>query len=69
MFTKETWKRTYRTFLQAFSGVIAGDIAIVLGNIDLSQADWWKIVISNLIVPAVASGIAAVMNLEYEEMN
>ena len=69
MFTKETWRRTYRTFIQAFTGVIASNIAMVLGAVDISRSDWWKMLLVDLVVPAVASGVAAAMNLESQEMN
>lgn len=63
-FTKLTWQRTYRTFLQAFFGVLASDVALVIGNIDFAERNWWLVLITNLLAPAVASGMAAIMNLE-----
>lgn len=66
-FTKETWRRALRTFFQAFMGVIASDLALVVSDIAVAQKTWWVILLTNLLAPAIAAGIAAVMNLEEVE--
>lgn len=61
MFTKETWRRALRTFIQVVVGYIATNIFVV----DFSAAaDVWKSALVGVIVSALAAGIAAVMNLE-----
>lgn len=63
-FTKETLKRTIRTFIQAAVAYIIANIAIV----DLSSdKQIVKSAVAGLITSAVAAGISAVMNLEKGE--
>ena len=60
-FTKDTFTRTWRTFLQAFLGYVIINIAVI----DFS--DDKEVLRSSLIaflVSAVAAGLAAVMNLD-----
>ena len=60
-FTKETAKKTIRTFIQAAVGYIAVNLAVI----DFTAGK--EVVKSALIglgVAAVAAGIAAIMNLE-----
>lgn len=60
-FTKETWRRALRTFIQAVVAYIAANIFVV----DFSAAaDVWKSALVGVIVSALAAGMAAVMNLE-----
>lgn len=58
MFKKECLKRAVRTFGQAFAGVIVADVA---AGVDLTNI---KGVIQLVIIPAVAAGISAVMNMQ-----
>ena len=58
---KEWQKRALRTFIQAFSGVIATQLLAYQGQ-ELS-----KTVVISLVASAVASGISAVMNLNEEK--
>jgi hypothetical protein len=61
MITKETLKRTFRTFFQAAIAYIVTNIAII------DFADTSEVIqraIAGLIVSALAAGIAAIMNLE-----
>ena len=55
---KEWLKRAVRTFGQAFIGVIVADVA---AGVDLTDL---KGVLTLVIGPAIAAGIAAVMNME-----
>lgn len=66
-FTKETLRRVLRTFFQAFMGVIASDLTLVVSDIVIAPQTWWIILLANLLAPAIAAGIAAVMNLEEVE--
>lgn len=59
--TKETAKRTWRTFIQSAIGYIAVNITVV----DFSGgSDIIKSALCGLAVSAIAAGIAAVMNRE-----
>lgn len=60
-FTKETLRRTLRTFLQAACGFLATQGMAVLATNDYNVA---KNILIGLIGSAVSAGIAAVMNLE-----
>lgn len=59
--TPETWRRTWRTFLQVF-------IATVVGGIAALAPDWgtpqFKIGALVLVASAVGAALGAVMNLE-----
>ncbi|MCQ2077019.1 MAG: hypothetical protein MJZ20_08380 [Bacteroidaceae bacterium] len=62
-FTKETWRRVWRTFIQAFLASIIGTVSLV----DTTDHDTLiKSLIFVVVVPALAAGIAAIMNLEQE---
>lgn len=59
----KTWiKRALRTFIQTAAGYIAVNIAAV----DFTDTSVTKTAIMGLFISAVASGIAAVMNLREE---
>lgn len=59
-FTKETLKRTLRTFLQAAIAYIVANITLV----DFNDKSILKSAVVGLITSAIAAGISAVMNLE-----
>lgn len=61
-FTKETWRRMWRTFVQAFFGIIAGGLASALAD-----GENWQKAIFILVACAVTEGVTAVMNLEMSE--
>lgn len=60
-FTKETWRRSLRTFLQASCGFLAttGVATLISHDYDIP-----KNIAFGLIGSAVSAGLAAVMNLE-----
>lgn len=58
MIKKEWAKRAVRTFGQAFVGVIITDVA---AGVDLTDI---KGILTLVVGPAIAAGIAAVMNME-----
>ena len=64
-FTKETLRRTLRTFFQAFvPALIVG-----LGEIDYSgDGSYIRGAVISLLIPTFAAALAAVMNLEQTEM-
>lgn len=59
--SKKTIKRTVRTFIQAFAGSMISVISC--GVYDITE---WKSWGMSVLISAIASGIAAVMNLEKE---
>lgn len=58
---KEWMRRALRTFGQAFIAVIVTDVA---AGIDLTDA---KGLVQVVLMPAIAAGIAAVMNMKESE--
>ena len=60
-FTKETFKRMARTFIQAFVGYIGVNIVVIQFSDD---KEYMKSALTGFCVSAIASGISAVMNLE-----
>lgn len=65
-FTRETLRRTLRTFLQAACGFLATQGIAILMNNDYNVT---RNIAIGLIGSAVSAGIAAVMNLEGGESN
>ncbi len=61
MIKKEWAKRAVRTFGQAFAGVIVAELA---AGVDITDG---KGILTLVIGPAVAAGIAAVMNMDKKE--
>lgn len=63
--TKESLRRAFRTFLQTAISYIAVNICVV----DFTAgADVIKSALMGLIVSGVAAGIAALMNMEQQEL-
>lgn len=58
MIKKEWLRRAVRTFGQAFTGVIIADLA---AGVDITDI---KGVLTLVVGPAIAAGIAAVMNMD-----
>ncbi len=67
-FTTTTWKRTYRTFIQAFLGMLGTEGILIIAGFDWTQDKKTIVtaIITTVIAPAIAAGVAAVMNLEKE---
>lgn len=65
-FTKETAKRMLRTFLQAFLPALTVGVGTITIEEDGSVT---RGAIIALLIPAVAAGISAIMNLEKKEEN
>lgn len=63
-FTKETFKRTLRTFGQAAAGYVVANLVLIDFTSDKQVV---KSALTGLLVSALAAGIAAVMNLEGDE--
>lgn len=64
-FTKETWRRALRTFIQAAVSYIAVNLCVV----DFaSESDVLSSALIGLGASALAAGIAAVMNMEKPEV-
>lgn len=64
-FTSESMYRAVRTFIQAFFGVLAGNMALITA-LDFTMEP--KTVIATIcvqiIAPAISAGLAAVMNMK-----
>ena len=63
-FTKETWYRMIRTFLQAALGYFSVNIVYISFSGDKATL---KNTIIGFIIAGVSAGMAAVMNLEKEK--
>lgn len=63
-FTKETWRRALRTFLQAAVSYIAVNLCVVDFS---SEGEVLTSALIGLGASALAAGIAAVMNMEKPE--
>ena len=63
-FTKETWRRALRTFLQAAVSYIAVNLCVVDFG---SEGEVLTSALIGLGASALAAGIAAVMNMEKPE--
>ena len=61
---KNSTKRALRTFLQSFVGYIAANILVFISGVDIFSKDGIKVLLINLIIPAVATAIAKAMNIE-----
>jgi len=59
---KESGYRALRTFVQVFLGYIAANILAVINGVDLTTAEGSKYLLYNLIIPAIATALAAIMN-------
>ena len=59
-FTKETAYRTLRTFVQAFIGTVIADLAYLADAETIDK----RYILVTLVIPALASAVSAVMNLE-----
>lgn len=60
-FTKETWRRTLRTFLQVVVAYLAANLCVVDFT---AEGEVLTSALIGLLVSALAAGLAAVMNLE-----
>ena len=63
-FTKETWRRSLRTFIQAAVAYVAANIFVVDFT---AEGEVLTSALVGLAVSALAAGIAAVMNTEKPE--
>lgn len=64
---KQSTKRALRTFLQSFIGYVAANILVIISGVDIFSKDGAKVLIINLIIPAVATAIAKAMNINEDE--
>lgn len=60
-FTKETWRRALRTFIQVVVAYLAANICVVDFT---AEGEVLTSALLGLAVSALAAGIAAVMNME-----
>lgn len=59
-FTRETAFRVIRTFIQAFIATVVADLAYFADAETIDK----RYIIVTIVIPAIAAGISAVMNLE-----
>jgi hypothetical protein len=64
--TKNTIKKSVRTFIQAAVGYVVVNLATYAAGIDYNDSNAVKTVAIGLAIAAVSAGVAAVMNLESE---
>ena len=64
-FTKETWRRALRTFIQVAVSYIAANLCVVDFT---AEGEVLGSAIMGLVISALAAGIAAVMNLQKPEV-
>ena len=64
---KQSTKRALRTFLQAFIGYIAANIVCIIAGVDITTKEGAKYLIINLLIPAISTAVAKVMNLSEDE--
>lgn len=64
-FTKETWRRALRTFIQAAVAYLAANLFVVDFT---AEGEVLTSALVGLVVSALAAGLAAVMNLEKSEV-
>lgn len=63
-FTKETWRRALRTFIQTAVSYLAVNLCVVDFT---ASSEVLTSALMGLVISAAASGLAAVMNLEKDE--
>ena len=66
---KESKKRALRTFIQAFIGFVATNLLVYIPSFDFENFDVFKTATISLLAPAIAAGVAAVMNYQKQEEN
>ena len=60
-------KRALRTFLQSFIGYIAANLVCIIAGVDITTKEGLKVLLINLVIPAVATAIAKAMNKSEDE--
>lgn len=64
---KESRYRALRTFLQVFIGYIAANLVAFISGVDIFTKEGAKVLLINLVIPAVATALAAAMNYHKDE--
>ena len=64
-FTQETWRRALRTLIQVAASYVAANILVVDFT---AESEVLTSALIGLVVSALATGLAAVMNLEKPEV-
>lgn len=64
---KNSTKRALRTFAQSFIGYIAANIVCIIAGVDITTKEGAKYLVINLLIPAISTAAAKVMNLSEDE--
>ena len=56
--------RTFRTFIEALIGYIIGNAAAAVTY--MNSENWWKALLINLIIPAVATAYSEIFKNSYQ---
>jgi hypothetical protein len=64
---KNSTKRALRTFLQSFVGYIAANLVCIIAGVDITTKEGLKVLLINLIIPAISTAMAKVMNIKEDE--
>ena len=60
-------KRALRTFLQSFIGYVAANLVCIIAGVDITTKEGAKYLLINLLIPAIATATAKVMNRSEDE--
>lgn len=56
--------RVFRTFIQSFVAYILTNATLAINA--MNAQNWWKILLTTLLIPAVATGVSAITKDNYE---
>ena len=55
--------RVFRTFVQSFIGYIVANLAFALEQVITGSGEaWYKVLLTTLLIPALATALSAIMN-------
>lgn len=57
-----TNSRPFRTFLQTFVGYVVANTTYALQQVVTGGEQWHKVLVSTLLIPAIATALSAIMN-------
>ena len=57
--------RVFRTFIQSFVAYILTNATLAINS--MNGHNWWKILLTTLLIPAVATGVSAITKDSYKD--